>query len=167
MELGTELWPEGGSSVEEEGAGQLGRPGWGLKTPEGLRPCAPRPALAPELHVNSPCHQRPRPALWLPFFFSGSPPPHPVAMVTYTCYPAALQTRERFTAALPQNHSNCLQTSAFGFPLGTHTSLLVQVPSPEDPWEDAFPTVSLLGWEGVLRQRRCCVVPSSIPVLLT
>ena len=32
-ELGAELWPEGGSSVEEEGAGQLGRPGWGLKTP--------------------------------------------------------------------------------------------------------------------------------------
>lgn len=77
-------------------------------------------------------------------------------MVTYTGYPAALQTLERFTAALPQNHSNCLQTSAFGFPLGTHTSLLAQVPSPEDPWEDAFPTVSLLRWEGVLRQRRYC-----------
>ena len=80
-ELGAELWPEGGSSVEEEGAGQLGRPGWGLKTPEGLRPCAPRPALAPELHVNSPCHQCPHPpppprtvASFFLFWFSPTPP---------------------------------------------------------------------------------------------
>ena len=82
MELGAELWPVGVSSVEEEGR---------------------RPALAPELHVNSyPVTSTPRPPprclpqLWLPFFCSVSPPPHPVAMVTYTGYPAALQTPERF-----------------------------------------------------------------------
>lgn len=32
MELGAELWLVGGSSVEEEGAGQLGCPGRRLKT---------------------------------------------------------------------------------------------------------------------------------------
>lgn len=98
--------------------------GGDLKPPEGLRPCALRPALAPELRVNSyPVASPPEAS----FFSAPVLPTPPCCMVTYTCCPAALQALEHFTAALPRSHSNhsanfCFWRS-FGdprFPLGTN-----------------------------------------------
>lgn len=116
--------------------------GGDLKPPEGLRPCALRPVLAPELHVNSyPVASPPRLLFFLPQFS----PPHPVA---WLCTHAAQLPCKHWSISLqpcPEAIATTRQTSAFGFPLGTHASLLAQVPSPEDPREDAFPTVCVLG----------------------
>lgn len=98
-----------------------------LTSPECLKSCSLRLALAPELRMNSypvaPYH-----CFLLPALFQ---PPRPVAMVTYIG--TARQALEHFITALPQSHSNRCATSAFGFPLGNHTCLLAQASSPEDP----------------------------------
>lgn len=130
----------------EEGAGQLGYPDRDLKSSVPSEACSGPGAAAVE---SLPCCS-PYSFLFLPYFT------HPALL---PWLPTLAQPSKHWSISpqpCPKAIATAGQTSAFGFPLGNHTSLLVQAPDPEGPLRMTFPAVSLLGIPVPWPRRGCC-----------